>query len=201
MDLKLQSKLDHNLVAKLRFKRVTNPRLLISFSAVPGSGKTTIAKQIHQTFRTLYLENDAIRKAILELAPHLNGIEDINKCLYSYLPHFYERVFELSNRTWVVDATINSYAYDFFAMAKKYKFQTYVIRIEKSKDLVKRQITERGDRPHATVADYISALPVREMEHQKFAENFESDYVVSEGGAKEISSIIDDIQARFFMSK
>jgi hypothetical protein len=86
-------------------------------------------------------------------------------------------------------------------MAKKYKFQTYVIRIEKSKDLVKRQIMQRGDRPHATVEDYISALPVREMEHQKFVENFESDYVASEGSAKEISSIIDDIQARFFMSK
>ena len=108
----LYTKLDETILSQLSFSKFEHPKLLVTFSAVPCAGKTTIAKPLAKNLQALYLENDYLRKAILQNSQTTLHITEINKILYPYLPHLYEKLLNFTNGLWVLDALIDEHYED-----------------------------------------------------------------------------------------
>lgn len=189
------SKLDELIISSLQNTEIAHPKMMVTFSARPGSGKTSIALPLANKLQAIYLENDLIRKHIMKLCGVID-IFEINKILYPYLPHLYKELQQYPNGLWVIDATINQYPKEFFETANENNFKTYIIRLNISDEDLKQRIIARGDRAHATAERYLTTLELRRQEHANFGDHFKSDFVVSGDGRTKIDEIANAIQAK-----
>src|SRR5581483_7455254 len=118
---------------------VTNPPILLIFSAVPGSGKTVLGRKIAKDFQAQYIDHDAIRELIRRDGVHIESV---------YMPAVSKVVEEAiiaqdKNKFIVLDGSVDRSWEYFFALAKKLRALPIVIRLEVPLEVVKKRIADR----------------------------------------------------------
>lgn len=141
---------------KLEFLGVTNPGIHLSFSAVPGSGKTTLARRLSGDLRAQYIQADEVRRMLN--ARHEEVTSDIVR---SITGRVIERIFkEDSNQSIIIDASIDRSWSTFYDFAKKCAARTFVIRLSIPADVIRQRLLARDG-------------AVDEMKMQRFKNDFE----------------------------
>jgi predicted kinase len=115
-------------------------KFLITFSGVPASGKTTLAKRLASDLLAHRISNDEIRELIESHGVSLEGI---------VIGQISRRVIEeilrsSANKTVVVDSSIDRTWPAFFETAEKAGAKPFVIRMNASREKIERRLEARG---------------------------------------------------------
>jgi predicted kinase len=115
-------------------------KLLITFSGVPASGKTTLAKRLASDLHVHRVSNDEIRELIERSGISLEGIVigQISRRVIEEILH------SDANKVVVVDSSIDRTWPRFFETAEKAGAGTFVIRMNASRKEIEKRLEARG---------------------------------------------------------
>ena len=85
----LFTKIYQQHIKQLKNVFCVNKKLLVCFSGVPGSGKTTLAKKLERKYKGVRINTDDLRDIF-----DMFGIKNREKELDDYLFHFFETAFQ-----------------------------------------------------------------------------------------------------------
>ena len=83
MEEKIYNKISENLFSKLKNTNIYHSPFIITFSGVPGCGKSSLAKIIEDKYNAVRINNDLIRDIITE-EKLTNSGEDTEILLQNY---------------------------------------------------------------------------------------------------------------------
>lgn len=123
----------------IRYKSVAHPALVILFSAVPGSGKTTLARRLARDLKACYIQADGLRTM---LSGH--GIDPRSLRISPLTTEITQRIFENDpNKLIVLDASIDRTWPEVFERLKKDAIPSFLIRLTISPDEVSNRLIKR----------------------------------------------------------
>lgn len=178
----LFAELDKLFLPTLRHVRhAGHPKLMVVFSGPPGSGKSRVAQAIENHFRGLRLENDAIRTLVAQHYPEL-GFEERNELVYHYGVHMGNYLAKHApNGLWIIDSSIDRRHNFFYDFAKQHGFATLLIAMDIPEDIHRSWITQGGDRPFSSLANYLRLMPQRRQEQAEFLAAHKPDLILRPG--------------------
>jgi predicted kinase len=126
-------------VQRLEFLGVDNPKLHISFSAVPGSGKTTLARRLSKDLKAHYIQSDEVRRMLS--AKHEEVNSDIVRTITAKIIEYILK--EDTNQCIIIDASIDRSWPTFYEFAAKCEAKTFIIRLDIPTAIVRQRLLER----------------------------------------------------------
>ncbi|NOZ44780.1 MAG: AAA family ATPase [bacterium] len=165
-------------------------KIIISFSAIPGSGKTYIAKKIEQKYHALRINTDDIRKIIIDF-----GIED-EEMKQAILEDFVYNLFEkklnkADNGLVILDLSIDRKYREIQDYANNHGRQLFVIRLETKKNLILSRLQQREDK---NLQKFLDDMERYEHDFQNYIENHKPNIIVQDSNEDEISKVFDVIE-------
>lgn len=137
-------------------RNTVNPRYLVLFSGVPGSGKSTIARAITDELRGVLVSNDDIRDLIVRIAPTTTATRE--KVKLDVVTALLERLPTIPNGLVVNDASVDR-GYDYYAdWAQKYGYRIIVFRMDMPRSVIEQRIQGRGDTGYRNASDSLANL-------------------------------------------
>ncbi len=140
---------DFNKIYKIHLKNLKNKKeinksVIVLFSGIPMSGKTTIAKKLEEKYKAVRFNHDAIRKIIKKLGikPEKPSTDPIQDILKEYDDVFFNN-YNLKNKFIILDASIDRDYKSWFKIAKKLNMKPFVIRLEISQQTFVKRVKER----------------------------------------------------------
>jgi predicted kinase len=121
-------------------EEIQSKKLLITFCGVPGSGKTVLAKKLSKDLNAYRVNNDDIRDLLRLKGQSLEGvvIGQISRKVVGDI------LTESSNKTIVVDSSIDRSWPQFFETAANAQAATFVIRMNCSREEITKRLIARG---------------------------------------------------------
>ncbi|MDP2925973.1 MAG: AAA family ATPase [Nanoarchaeota archaeon] len=127
----------------LIYKDAKNKKLIICFSGVPASGKTTLAKILEKRYMGIRLNKDDIGNIILKL--NLVNETDIKEGFSSeYIIHLLKN-YPLKNKLIILDKSIDRDYKTLFNILKKYSYPIFLIRLKISREKMIKRINKRNN--------------------------------------------------------
>ncbi len=161
------------LFPELKNKNISHPQFIITFSGVPGTGKTSIAKKLEERYRAVRINNDYIRQIITSqnlASSEENAEQLLQEYGFHLLPHL-----PLPNKRTVLDKSIDRRYRWFLDTCRNYGFKYFLIRLDiSSADRALRMLGKRElitDREKNSMRRWI-------REYQDCVKNLEADIVL-----------------------
>lgn len=124
---------------KMLYRDIAHPKILLTFSAVPGSGKTTLAKKLASDLKAGYIRADDIRHMLRQA-----GIDPISVKTSDITRRIASLVLEKdANKFIILDASMDRTWDDFFAHALKMNATPFVVRMNVSDVEVAKRLKGR----------------------------------------------------------
>ncbi len=162
----------HNSLQNLDKK---NPKLVVCFAGPPGSGKTTLAKELEERLQAIRISNEEIRKIIDSQYPDLS-IDEREKVVEDYLGYLIEQLDGEPNGLVVIDSGIERKYRRVCDRLHQHGFTTYTINISLSRDTLEERIRKSKDSPE----DYLLHLDTWIIQHEQFEQDVVSDLTLDE---------------------
>ena len=168
-------------VKQLNNLGVVNDKLLICFSGIPGSGKTTIAKILEERYKAVRIRGDDIRKILKSIDSEADLDEDLNK----YIAWFFEN-YSFKNKLIVLDSGIDRRYEQIIGFAENEGFEVFIIRLEVSREILEKRIFDKKNcrDPH-----FDSEIDRWEEEWRKFGEIVESHVILKNEGELSLDEV------------
>lgn len=154
---------------------VNNSKIFITFSGVPGSGKSYWSQQIATRYKAVLLDNNLVRNIIRELY-NTENIEIIQGKLLEYVKLYFDQVFKWNNRFIVLDSNIDHKYDEVKEYCTHYNFKLVVIGIDVDKELAEKRIIAReGDK----AKNYIKYLEHWFNKNNEFRSKHNVDFTIN----------------------
>jgi predicted kinase len=130
--------------------------LLILFSATPGMGKTTIAKQLEDEFSAIRITLDEGRILMKKynLYPITGTEQDKIDCIMNYANMLLRSLQKTSKNQFIIlDASVDRMYSKISAIAAEHQFPTFLIQVKTSKKTAIRRIKAREKNPEGYLAN------------------------------------------------
>lgn len=123
----LSKKIDSKLLPTLKNRSTSHNRFIITFSGVPGTGKTTIAKILEKRYSAVKINNDAIRKIIVE--NHLTtSEEETEQLLQEYNFNLISKI-PFRNKRLILDKSMDRRYKWFLGICTRCNLNYFLIRL------------------------------------------------------------------------
>lgn len=191
VDPDLQAYLDKSYLAAQPFVRVRHSqKVIVLFAGGSSVGKSTLAQMIGEEFQALVIENDGIKRVLMDYEHALSA--DLNPLTWSYTLGLYERLDQLTPNGLIVrDGMIHWYFDRLLPIFDKLGYRTIVIHFDISRSKNTELIVRRGDTATTTAERLLSLLDDHEIHMQRFLENYQPDFTVSEKDLFDHSRLIE----------
>lgn len=193
------SEYDYNLLFRKYLKTISNletpnPKLYVTFSAVPGSGKTTISRHIAYALKGLHLRTDDVRKVAKELWPDIAD-DQLEKVILEFTPTIHNRLIDYPNGLHIVDTNIDRYYQKVFDKAKELDFRLYLIRIDLDKETLLSRIKKRAGHNKKEYMNFLNVIEEKLRQHQDFIDlNKEKVSYWYKEGKTSLDDLVEDIR-------
>lgn len=178
--------------AQLKNFNQANPKLIVVFSSIPGSGSTTIAKQVEEHCQGLRFSHNDVRRLIEEVVPGVSE-SDREEWLGKYDHFFYGRAAKGLNGLVVLDASIDR-KYDLVKnWANELGFKLFVIEVKLPAETAIERVKEREGE---AAAAYLPHYPRWQADHAKFLATHQVDFSVENEGKPDLSVLFDRLDER-----
>lgn len=159
-------------------KKVRQPKYIILFSGVVGSGKTTIARAIERDLQAVRVSNDEIRSHITASYPAI-GPAQREELKLKIGGKVLERLARETSGIIVVDASCDR-GYDTYRRwAKKHGYRIILLRMDVPRDVIELRIRERGDQGHRRVESSLAHLDTWWRQWEVFGKEHTPDIVIT----------------------
>ena len=130
---------------KLRNKSKINKKIIIAFSGVPGSGKTTIAKKLEQKYKGVRINNDKLGQIINNLVKKYQKdlIGDTRIYLEEYLQNLLME-YNYKNGLIILDSGIDRRYKQIKKIAALKGYELFIIRIKTTRENLEKRILKRN---------------------------------------------------------
>ncbi len=128
-------------LATLKNRNVPHKKVFLSFSGVPGSGKTTLAKRLRDDLGAQYVRHDDIRALARRNGYDLEKIviAEVSKIAVDEMLH------NDPNKFMILDAGLDRSWHVYFDSVKAHDALPIVIRLDVPKDVVIERIKARDE--------------------------------------------------------
>lgn len=148
-------------------------RIIICFSAVPGSGKTTIAKLIEEHYNGVRISNDEIRAIIHDLKKDALN-DEVQEILREYLSFFLEK-YDYLNKLMILDSGIDRKYPILKKLADNRGFRMIIIKINVNLDKIISRIKNRNPKSYQ---GYLESMNRWIRENEEFNKNNKADIIM-----------------------
>lgn len=148
IDPKIREFLDKEYLQKLNNLEVSNPKLLVVFAGGNAVGKSTLSGKICRELGGLWLENDAVKRTLLQNRPELAMTDELHQLTWQYTMDLYARLDSLTQNGLVVRDGIITWYYDrILPVFQKRGYELFVVGYDLSEEKSRELIEQRGDTP------------------------------------------------------
>jgi cytidylate kinase len=157
LDPDLRTYLDQAYLQQLPHLATVNPKLLVVFSGGNAMGKSTISQKISQQFGGLVIENDAIKRCLLQRYPGLERVP-LSQLTWQYTMDLYRRLPQVTPNGLVVrDGVIDWYFDRILPVFEQAGYALFIIGFDISRPKATELILRRGN-TSTTQADRLQVL-------------------------------------------
>jgi hypothetical protein len=176
----LRKKLDDEFLPTLKNLDYENPRLLVIFSGGNATGKSALSKKIAAELHGLILENDAIKRVILDAWPDIDRTE-LNSTTWRYSMDLYRRLPSLTNNGLIIRDGIIDWYYDrILPIFQSLDYKLFIIQYDVGKEKAAELVRRRGDTPTVTVDRLLIQLEDHAIHQQRFRSEYVADIILDE---------------------
>jgi predicted kinase len=135
----LNKKFASEYTSLLKNRDVDHRRVILTFSGVPGSGKTTLARRLAMDLRAQYVQHDQIRQMITA-----EGYEPMDFSIQTISHLIIDEIMNNDRNKFVIlDASIDRAWPTFFRHVAEWGISPIVIRLNVSHTIIKQRLQER----------------------------------------------------------
>jgi len=158
--------------------RVQQPKRVVLFSGVVGSGKSTVARAIEQRLHAIRLSNDDVRDLITAADPAID-LAKREEIKLTVVTELLERVAHEPNGLVIIDNSCDR-GFDYYKKwADTYGYRIILLRMDVPRPIVERQIRERGTYGYRDVDASLAMLDTWWQQWQDFGKNHTPDVVIT----------------------
>lgn len=162
------SKLFQEHIRSLQYLDEENPRCLILFSGAPGMGKSTVALHLEGELHALRISSDEIRTLLQQ-----NDLPI--KLINEYLRFSLAELQKISsNRTIILDTSVDRTYDEYTAFAQKNDYGTFLIRMQLSRQDAEERIRNRDE---GNADAILNGADVLWKDYELFGRRYSPDYV------------------------
>lgn len=193
LDLETLENIYTRHVADLPYKEITQDPFLITFSCVPGMGKSFLSQKIAEQFHAIIICSNDIREKLNQLALHHASRE---KALKEYMFYLFER-YDFPNRRFILDASIDRSYVLLFPYLIKHNTPFLVIRLDVPREVVIERIMQRS----AQGQNYIPYLDRWFKEYEAFGAQYQNYFLFKNTSDCSLKPLMDEIDYRLVQKK
>lgn len=177
------------LFLKLKYTEQKNPQLIITFSGIPGSGKSELAKKLEEKYKAIKIGNDLIRNIIYHSGVFNLSENQAEKLLQDYNEHFI-RNYSFENKFLVLDKSMDRQYKRFFSIFEELGLKYFVIRLNINKEKAINRIMKRKGEDLLLVK---KSMERWQREFEDFGKNAHYD-IVLDGINPDLNNIFEKIK-------
>lgn len=167
--------LDETYLHHLKNLEQPNPKLLVVFSGGNAVGKTTLAQKIGDKFGGLIIENDAMKRQLLQAYPGLERIP-LNQLIWRYTMDLYKRLDDVTPNGLIIrDGIIDWYFDRILPIFEKAGYSLFIIGFTVSQKKAIELIRKRGDTPTVKEERFYQLLDDHAIHIRRFRELYTPD--------------------------
>jgi predicted kinase len=163
--------------------------LVICFAGIPGSGKTTIAKELEKKYNAVRINSEDLGKIVKRTVGEL---PDGNTVQNNYQIYLLEN-WPFANKLVIVDSGIERRYEKVLDSAKKSGLDLFVIRLDVSENILRRRIQDREGK---NAPAYFNSFDRWKREFKSFKDSVEVDFVLDNGGELEMEALYELLDER-----
>jgi predicted kinase len=141
MNNELLNKLADLYISLLNNREVVNPPVMISFSGIPGSDKTALAKRLAKDLKAQWLQHEDMRHLIA-----MHGYDPRRFSMVLLTRTLAKKIIQSeTNKLIVLDLSIDRTWERFFDYAQNIQAKPIIIRINVPIEVLRKKLSERSD--------------------------------------------------------
>ena len=157
-------------------------KLVICFSAIPGSGKTYVSKILEKKYKAVRISNDNIRKIILRIFQDKTD-DQRQTLLKEYFKQFLKH-YNFQNKLIILDFGIDRKYTWLFPLLKDGEYKIFIIKIKSTPELIEKRVIKKLG---ILDQNYIKNIERWRKEFNEFENNYNSDIILEN---KEVINLI-----------
>jgi predicted kinase len=159
-------------------KEVRQPKRIVLFSGVAGSGKSTIARAIEKELHAVRLSNDEVRDCIVAACPTV-APKEREQAKFDVGTNILERLAERTSGLLVIDASCDR-GYDHYKMwATKHGYSVVLLRMDIPRTAIEQRLHDRGIQGYRDTARSLAMLDTWWQQWEAFGSEHTPDLVVT----------------------
>lgn len=197
LDVGLRDYLDKEYFHKLEYLNEENPKLLVVFAGGNAIGKSTLSKKIAEELHGVRLENDGVKRVILQKRPELKMTDELHQLTWKYTMSLYERLGEMTSNGLVIRDGIITWYYDrILPVFLESGYQLFVIGYDLSEGRSRELIEQRGDTATTTVQRLLSQREDHKIHLARFLKEYDADIMLNDETVFDHDRVVDAIRQR-----
>lgn len=198
LDLKMRDYLDNEYFCKLEYLDVGNPRLLVVFAGGNGIGKSTLSKKIAEELHGVRLENDGVKRVILQKKPELKMTDELHQLTWKYTMSLYERLGEMTSNGLVIRDGIITWYYDRIlpVFLNRGGYELFVVGYDLSEEKSRELIEQRSDTATTTVQRLLSLREDQRIHLARFLKEYDADIMLDDETVFDHDAVVGAIRER-----
>jgi predicted kinase len=198
LDSNTRQYLDEHYLKHLKNLNHANPKLLVVFSGGNAMGKTTIARKIEERFHGLVLENDEVKRHLLNYTPGI-GKDELNRTTWQYTINLYQRLDSVTPNGLVVrDGIIDWYYHRILPVFEEAGYPLFIIAFDVTREKATELIKRRGDTPTVKEERFYKLLDDHEIHTKRFRMLYKPDVVLSDSTIFNHNLVLDALEKKFY---
>ncbi|HEU4966104.1 MAG TPA: HAD-IA family hydrolase [Candidatus Saccharimonadales bacterium] len=168
--------------ASLSHKDVRQPRCLVIFSGVPGSGKTTVACALEERLGVVCLSNDEVRRRIVAADPDIRR-EDQEHAKFIISNKVLDKLAEETQNVIVLDASCDRGYDEYATWAEKHEYRIVLVRLEIPREVIVRRLEKRlaeNDEPVIKRSGWFEKIGLWWQQWEAFGEEHKADVTIDD---------------------
>ncbi len=173
-------------VLQLHNTHLEHKPFMITFSGVPGMGKSKLARELQDTYQAVLISTDALR-ALFNNA----GIKakEYDEALQHYFVYFFKH-YNQPNKRMILDASIDRKYVQLFPFFQQQNIGFVVVRLEVPQNIIiERIIAREGDKAPA----YLKHMDKWVMDYNNFGQQYKDSISYAHHGEAKLKDLTDKI--------
>ncbi len=181
IDPEIRAYLDKEYFYKLDNLDVKNPKLLVVFAGGNAVGKSVLSERIGRELLGIRLENDGVKRAILQKYPELIMTDTLHQLVWKYTMDLYGRLGGLTQNGLVIRDGVITWYYDrILPVFLKQGYELLVVGYDLSERKSRELIEQRGDTPTTTKRRLLDLREDQRIHLERFFREYKVDIVLND---------------------